>query len=702
MPFGAWNRLIHEHTSRSKNKVLASFFGQAISFLVFLNIPNVPTFLTISIFWYSRLKNEWKIKNGKEIEGDEASKKTKSPCKDYKDIRDKVSKMKAIVPGTKISDEANWIVGKYGRPLPIVRLRHRNSQFIKFDPSKHCHQLKKINEKDYKDDRIAELSWSLEETDGKENHAKRKRKNTDASEKDNSVEKKSKVLSHSARDDDENKVHEKVEEIKNVSVKTGLNFKFDISSDFDENEKFPNLVRKKKDKLNLSKKDRNLSNAIKIKQDASSQRDLDLDVGKDKMENDEDSVTDDSTEGFGKSDIVFDNESLTEKLDGAYDLEVEQFAKEGKERRKELNDSSFGLGESIISQITKKRKVSLNDTDPFMNQKDFRTNSSGERYNYQKGQSFADQASDSDITSEDEFPGVQNYVLQKGNVNREDTSADERLLLESGVGEVSRDKQHQLNNDDTSSEDTTDGEMSNKNLSDEEVSDEEMSDEEVSNKSNESNDLSRSEDSANDDDQETEQRNNLPKNELTSSEDGEFNLRKHWLYKEQSTPREDSKVLADQTRLLSNDGSSSDDDESPSGKHQFLQRNDLLRDKNEANKKGKSLNSAEMKDGQDNADMSRRKKKLSEDKRLQSLNERKKKETEQRNLVTRALKSENLANKDSRHIQFESSDDATENTVDEKKDSKVNLHFATAIYHLKIDNGINICACILPWIVRLL
>ena len=87
--------------------------------------------------------------------------------------------MKAVVPGTRIANEPNWIIGKYGRPLPIVRLRHKNVKLLKFDPSKHCHQLKKITDnKDEAGNHVGDLSWSLAETDENEGarnrHGKRK------------------------------------------------------------------------------------------------------------------------------------------------------------------------------------------------------------------------------------------------------------------------------------------------------------------------------------------------------------------------------------------------------------------------------------------------------------------------------------------------------------------------------------------------
>jgi len=127
--------------------------------------------------YLERLKREWKIKNGKDITNHDLV--GYGPCKDYEDIQDKVSKMKAVVPGTRIANEPNWIIGKYGRPLPIVHLRHKNVKLLKFDPSKHCHQLKKIpDNKDEVESYVGDLSWSLAETNknggARNHHQKRK------------------------------------------------------------------------------------------------------------------------------------------------------------------------------------------------------------------------------------------------------------------------------------------------------------------------------------------------------------------------------------------------------------------------------------------------------------------------------------------------------------------------------------------------
>ena len=81
----------------------------------------------------------------------------------YDKMEEAVLKTKHITPGSKIKDKTNWVIGKYCRPLPVVYLRSKGSKVHKFDPSKHCHQLKKIRslEDDYRNDRIADLTWTI-------------------------------------------------------------------------------------------------------------------------------------------------------------------------------------------------------------------------------------------------------------------------------------------------------------------------------------------------------------------------------------------------------------------------------------------------------------------------------------------------------------------------------------------------------------
>ncbi|XP_074861741.1 nucleolar protein 8 isoform X2 [Carettochelys insculpta] len=70
--------------------------------------------------------------------------------------------MKAV-PGTEVPDHKDWVVSKFGRVLPILHLKGRNkSKIMKYDPSKYCHNLRKL-EQDLTDTvPISKLTWQLE------------------------------------------------------------------------------------------------------------------------------------------------------------------------------------------------------------------------------------------------------------------------------------------------------------------------------------------------------------------------------------------------------------------------------------------------------------------------------------------------------------------------------------------------------------
>lgn len=69
------------------------------------------------------------------------------------------------VPGTPLPGKKNWVVGKFGRVLPVMYLRRRDRKKIaKFDPSKTTHCLKKIKSEE-RDSTIAELTWNLQSED---------------------------------------------------------------------------------------------------------------------------------------------------------------------------------------------------------------------------------------------------------------------------------------------------------------------------------------------------------------------------------------------------------------------------------------------------------------------------------------------------------------------------------------------------------
>ncbi|MBN3270584.1 NOL8 protein, partial [Polyodon spathula] len=55
--------------------------------------------------------------------------------------------MKAAVPGTEVPDHKDWVVSKFGRVLPVLRLKTQgNNKVVKCDPSKHCHNIKKLDQ----------------------------------------------------------------------------------------------------------------------------------------------------------------------------------------------------------------------------------------------------------------------------------------------------------------------------------------------------------------------------------------------------------------------------------------------------------------------------------------------------------------------------------------------------------------------------
>uniref|UniRef100_A0A8D0G8X3 Nucleolar protein 8 n=1 Tax=Sphenodon punctatus TaxID=8508 RepID=A0A8D0G8X3_SPHPU len=106
-------------------------------------------------------------------ERQEASEKKEKPQTDgKKNLLESLRKagvvdfhMKAV-PGTEIPDHKNWVVGKFGRVLPVLHIKSRNrSKTIKYDPSKYCHNLKKLEQDFTEAVPISGLTWHLEEGD---------------------------------------------------------------------------------------------------------------------------------------------------------------------------------------------------------------------------------------------------------------------------------------------------------------------------------------------------------------------------------------------------------------------------------------------------------------------------------------------------------------------------------------------------------
>ncbi|XP_078597597.1 uncharacterized protein LOC144873797 isoform X3 [Branchiostoma floridae x Branchiostoma japonicum] len=70
--------------------------------------------------------------------------------------------VQGAVPGTAVEGERNWVVGKYGRILPVVYIRRKDKKKVmKVNPSKYSHNLKKIKEERSVDPPISQLTWSI-------------------------------------------------------------------------------------------------------------------------------------------------------------------------------------------------------------------------------------------------------------------------------------------------------------------------------------------------------------------------------------------------------------------------------------------------------------------------------------------------------------------------------------------------------------
>uniref|UniRef100_A0A8D2Q1W0 Nucleolar protein 8 n=1 Tax=Zosterops lateralis melanops TaxID=1220523 RepID=A0A8D2Q1W0_ZOSLA len=86
--------------------------------------------------------------------------------------------MKAV-PGTEVPDHKKWVVGKFGRVLPILHLRNQQknkisfslgfehnslpsfTNVVKYDPSKYCHNLRRLEADLAQAAPVSQLTWSL-------------------------------------------------------------------------------------------------------------------------------------------------------------------------------------------------------------------------------------------------------------------------------------------------------------------------------------------------------------------------------------------------------------------------------------------------------------------------------------------------------------------------------------------------------------
>ncbi|XP_064633236.1 nucleolar protein 8-like [Lineus longissimus] len=101
-----------------------------------------------------RLQKERVAHNQKEKEAT-ASPLVKTP----KDIRVPGSK-----PGDPVPGEENWVVGKFGRALPVVYMRRKDGKKImKVDPSKYTHSLQVLKDVPAEPADVDELTWEMDE-----------------------------------------------------------------------------------------------------------------------------------------------------------------------------------------------------------------------------------------------------------------------------------------------------------------------------------------------------------------------------------------------------------------------------------------------------------------------------------------------------------------------------------------------------------
>ncbi|NXB65415.1 NOL8 protein, partial [Struthidea cinerea] len=72
------------------------------------------------------------------------------------------------VPGTEVPDHKKWVVGKFGRVLPILHLRNQQKKsltqtnVVKYDPSKYCHNLRKLEPDLAHAAPVSQLTWHPE------------------------------------------------------------------------------------------------------------------------------------------------------------------------------------------------------------------------------------------------------------------------------------------------------------------------------------------------------------------------------------------------------------------------------------------------------------------------------------------------------------------------------------------------------------
>uniref|UniRef100_A0A3B3QUZ8 Nucleolar protein 8 n=1 Tax=Paramormyrops kingsleyae TaxID=1676925 RepID=A0A3B3QUZ8_9TELE len=74
--------------------------------------------------------------------------------------------MKSAVPGTEIPGHKDWVVSKFGRVLPVLHLKNQvKKKVFKYDPSKHCHNIKKLETVVTTETPVSNLTWEILDAD---------------------------------------------------------------------------------------------------------------------------------------------------------------------------------------------------------------------------------------------------------------------------------------------------------------------------------------------------------------------------------------------------------------------------------------------------------------------------------------------------------------------------------------------------------
>ncbi|XP_048879074.1 nucleolar protein 8 [Brienomyrus brachyistius] len=74
--------------------------------------------------------------------------------------------MKSAVPGTEVPGHKDWVVSKFGRVLPVLHLKNQvKKKVFKYDPSKHCHNIKRLETEMTNETPVSNLTWEILDAD---------------------------------------------------------------------------------------------------------------------------------------------------------------------------------------------------------------------------------------------------------------------------------------------------------------------------------------------------------------------------------------------------------------------------------------------------------------------------------------------------------------------------------------------------------